>query len=91
MGRRFGRSLSDGFSQVIAMAGRIALRSFHDTKARLLRMRCTMQVCTTVCGNTDVIAFREALEPINHRNENVVDAASVVAQEVRSTILASVR
>src|SRR6516165_10451089 len=45
------------------MAGRIALRSFHDTKARLLRIRCTMQVCTTVCGNTDVIASGKPLSP----------------------------
>src|SRR6478672_1293197 len=45
------------------IAGRIALRSFRDTKARLLRIRWTMQVCTTVCGNTDVIASGKPLSP----------------------------
>src|SRR6266536_2599177 len=38
------------------MAGRIALRSFQDTNARLFRIRCTMQVCTMVCGNTAKLA-----------------------------------
>src|SRR5262245_23635629 len=38
------------------MAGRIALRSFQDTNTKLLLIRCTIQVCTVVCGNTDVIA-----------------------------------
>jgi hypothetical protein len=37
--------------------GQDRLAVFQDTKARLLRIRCTMQVCTTVCGNTDVIAL----------------------------------
>src|SRR5262249_17467859 len=43
--------------------GRIALRSFHETKAKLFLIRCTMQVCTTVCGNTEVIASGKPLRP----------------------------
>ena len=39
------------------------MRSFQDTNARLLRIRCTMQVCTTVCGNTEVIASGKPFSP----------------------------
>src|SRR5215813_12491890 len=45
------------------MEGRIALRSFHETKAKLFLIRCTMQVCTTVCGNSEVIASGKPLKP----------------------------
>src|SRR3954469_9219090 len=41
----------------------MALRSFQETNARLLRIKCTMQVCTVACGNTEVIASGKPLSP----------------------------
>src|SRR5664279_4286670 len=40
-----------------------ALRSFHDAKSMELRIRCTMQVCTIVCGNTALIASGKPFRP----------------------------
>src|SRR3954463_7099035 len=40
-----------------------ALRSLQETNARLLRIKCTMQVCTVACGNTEVIASGKPLSP----------------------------
>jgi len=37
--------------------------SFHDTKSRECRIRCTMQVWTTVWGNTAVIASGKPFSP----------------------------
>ena len=39
------------------------MRSFQDTNAKLFRIRCTMQVCTVVCGNTEAIASGKPLSP----------------------------
>lgn len=42
----------------------IALRSFHDTKAKLFLIRCTIQVCTMVCANTDLMTSGKHLIPL---------------------------
>jgi hypothetical protein len=39
---------------VALTAGGIALRSFRETNARLLRIRCTMQVCARVSRNSEL-------------------------------------
>src|ERR1700730_16853916 len=41
----------------------MAFRSFHDAKSMELRMRCTMQVCTIVCGKTALIASGKPFRP----------------------------
>lgn len=47
------------------------MRSFQDTKATLFLIRCTMQVCTMVCGKIDIWKAHEA---VDHGNQDVVDA-----------------
>ncbi len=39
------------------------LRSFQETKAKELRIRCTMQVCTAVRGNTVPMASGKPVSP----------------------------
>jgi hypothetical protein len=44
------------------------LRSCHDTKLRLWRIRWTMQVCTMALGNTAVMASGKPLSPSTTAN-----------------------
>src|SRR6058998_982182 len=41
----------------------MALRSFQDAKSMEWRIRCTMQVCTTVSGKTALIASGKPFRP----------------------------
>lgn len=41
-------------------------------------MRWTIQVCTVVCGNVVADRVRKAFQPIDHGDENVIDATAAM-------------
>ena len=50
------------------------LRSFQETKAKELRIRCTMQVWTAVRGNTVSMAPGKPVRPSPHSDQDIPEA-----------------
>src|SRR5438045_421535 len=64
-----------GFGAVDRLRSAIsALRLIHATNRVELRFRCTIQVCTTVFGNTASMAWGKALQAIAAHEEDILHA-----------------
>lgn len=86
------RPASASLARYIARsAGTTGLRSFQDTNSNEWRIRCTIQVCTTVCRETALIASGKPFRPVHDGDQvsatpRFLNADRLVAKPLSGTL-----